>query len=37
MKSQDHGRSDDLSGFDCRVLTITSVMNLIFIFSDRNK
>ena len=37
MKSQDHGRSHDFSGLECRVLTITSVINLNFyIFRKKN-
>ena len=30
MKRQDHGQFHDFSGLECRVVTITSVINLNF-------
>ena len=37
MKSQDHGRSHDFSGLECRVVTITSVINLNFYIFRQKK
>ena len=32
MKSQDHGQYHNFSGLECRVVTITSVINLNFLY-----